>query len=156
MAEWTQSAAIAAANDCLVGVYLDITNRRRHRLRNWAPPGTMSHMVSADVSSQLRRGVLEFCVLGLLKRRDRYGFDLVRELGDLGLVAGEGTIYPLLSRLRRDRLVESIWQQSESGPPRRYYRLTAEGAARAETFVQLWMPFRDAVDSILTPETEQT
>ncbi|NHN56281.1 PadR family transcriptional regulator [Calidifontibacter sp. DB0510] len=113
-------------------------------------------MVSADVSSQLRRGVLEFCVLGLLKRRDRYGFDLVRELGDLGLVAGEGTIYPLLSRLRRDRLVESIWQQSESGPPRRYYRLTAEGAARAETFVQLWMPFRDAVDSILTPETEQT
>ena len=75
--------------------------------------------------SQLRRGVLEFCVLALLREGERYSFDLVRALGDAdGLVTSEGTLYPLLGRLRREGLVQSTWRESASGPPRRYYRIT--------------------------------
>jgi PadR family transcriptional regulator PadR len=62
------------------------------------------------------------------------------------LVTSEGTIYPLLSRLRRDGLVESTWQESPSGPPRRYYRLTAAGRGALEGFRIEWRRFRDAVD----------
>ncbi len=68
--------------------------------------------------SQLRRGAVEYCVLALLRDRERYGFELVRKLSEVdGLVTSEGTIYPLLTRLRRDRLVTTSWRESESGPP---------------------------------------
>ena len=78
---------------------------------------------------------------------ERYGFDLVRELAEVdGMVTSEGTIYPLLSRLRRDGLVESSWQESSAGPPRRYYRLTHAGRASLEGFLREWARFRDAVD----------
>jgi PadR family transcriptional regulator PadR len=70
--------------------------------------------------TQMRRGTLQYCVLALLDEEERYGFDLVRALADVdGMVTSEGTIYPLLSRLRRDGLVESSWQESPTGPPRR-------------------------------------
>jgi PadR family transcriptional regulator PadR len=76
--------------------------------------------------SQLRRGVLEFCVLALLRDGERYSFDLVRALGDAeGLVTSEGTLYPLLGRLRREGMVQSTWRESASGPPRR--RCSAAG-----------------------------
>jgi PadR family transcriptional regulator, regulatory protein PadR len=97
--------------------------------------------------SQLRRGALEYCVLALLRNGERYGFELVRTLGDVdGMVTSEGTIYPLLSRLRRDGLVSTTWEESPSGPPRRYYRLTAKGRQALGQFVQEWQRFRDAVD----------
>jgi PadR family transcriptional regulator PadR len=74
-------------------------------------------------------GALEFCVLALLCKDSSYGFDLIRRLrlAD-GMVTSEGTIYPLLSRLRRTGLAETKWQVSESGPPRRYYMISDEGA----------------------------
>ena len=82
--------------------------------------------------AQMRRGTLQYCVLALLASEERYGFDLVRGLADVnGMVTSEGTIYPLLSRLRRDGLVESTWRESPTGPPRRYYRLTDAGRAGA-------------------------
>jgi len=97
--------------------------------------------------SQMRRGTLQYCVLALLANEERYGFDLVRALAELdGMVTSEGTIYPLLSRLRRDGLVDSSWQESPAGPPRRYYRLTASGRAALEGFRLEWRRFRDAVD----------
>src|SRR5215208_6281251 len=97
--------------------------------------------------TQLRRGTLEYCVLALLRDQPRYGFDLVRSLGQAdGLVTSEGTIYPLLGRLRRDGLVESTWQESPSGPPRRYYRLTEAGRTALASFKLEWRRFRDAVD----------
>ena len=97
--------------------------------------------------AQLRRGTLEYCVLALLQDVERYAFDLVRSLSEVdGMVTSEGTIYPLLSRLRRDGLVESTWRESSEGPPRRYYRLTSEGEAAFQTFVGEWQQFRDAVD----------
>jgi PadR family transcriptional regulator PadR len=95
----------------------------------------------------MRRGTLQYCVLSLLANEERYGFDLVRGLAETdGMVTSEGTIYPLLSRLRRDGLVESTWQESPAGPPRRYYRLTVSGRAALEGFRQEWRRFRDAVD----------
>jgi PadR family transcriptional regulator PadR len=97
--------------------------------------------------AQMRRGMLQYCVLSLLADEERYGFDLVRGLAETdGMVTSEGTIYPLLSRLRRDGLVESTWQESPTGPPRRYYRLTESGRAALEGFRVEWRRFRDAVD----------
>jgi len=97
--------------------------------------------------AQMRRGTLQYCVLALLADEERYGFDLVRALAEVdGMVTSEGTIYPLLSRLRRDGLVETNWQESPSGPPRRYYRLTETGRDSLEGFLREWGRFRDAVD----------
>jgi PadR family transcriptional regulator PadR len=102
--------------------------------------------------SQLRRGALEYCVLALLRDEERYGFELVRRLSSVdGLVTSEGTIYPLLTRLRREALVTTSWRESESGPPRRYYRLTEAGRSALATFAEDWARFRDGVDALLTP-----
>ena len=97
--------------------------------------------------AQMRKGTLQYCVLALLVDEERYGFDLVRSLAETdGMVTSEGTIYPLLSRLRRDGLVETTWRESTSGPPRRYYKLTTAGRAALEAFKGEWSRFRDAVD----------
>src|SRR5438034_1067732 len=85
--------------------------------------------------AQMRKGMLQYCVLALLVDEERYGFDLVCSLVETdGMVTSEGTIYPLFSRLCRDGLVETTWRESTSGPPRRYYRLTKVGCAALEVF----------------------
>ena len=108
-------------------------------------------VVAPDVLSQLRRGALEYCVLGLLAREERYGFDLVRTLGAMdGMVMGEGTLYPLLSRLQKNGRVVSTWRDSDAGgPPRKYYAITAAGRRALDDFTTEWGRFRDAVDEIL-------
>jgi PadR family transcriptional regulator PadR len=109
----------------------------------------MHNMVPSQdgLLAQMRRGTLQYCVLALLVHDELYGFDLVRALAEVdGMVTSEGTIYPLLSRLRRDGLVESTWRESPSGPPRRYYRVTPAGNKALEAFTQEWSRFRDAVD----------
>jgi PadR family transcriptional regulator, regulatory protein PadR len=98
----------------------------------------------------MRRGTLQYCVLALLASEERYGFDLVRALADVdGMVTSEGTIYPLLARLRRDGLVESFWRESPSGPPRRYYGLTRAGRSALDQFRPEWRRFRNAVDNFV-------
>ena len=100
--------------------------------------------------AQMRRGSLEYCVLALLASRQRYGFELVQNLAEVdGMVTSEGTIYPLLSRLRKDGAVETFWLESTSGPPRRYYRITDTGLAALEGFRSEWKRFRTAVDQLL-------
>ncbi len=100
--------------------------------------------------AQVRRGTLEFCVLALLVDREEYAFELVRSLGSVeALATSEGTIYPLLSRLRKDGLVSTSWQESDAGPPRRYYALTPDGRAALGRFVADWTRFRDGVDRVL-------
>jgi PadR family transcriptional regulator PadR len=109
--------------------------------------------VTKNALTQLRRGVLEYCVLSLLSREKLYAFDLVRRLsGADGLVISEGTIYPLLSRLRNDGTVRTTWGESDQGPPRRYYVLTQDGHRALEGFVRDWRRFRDSVDHILDGE----
>jgi len=104
--------------------------------------------------AQMRKGALEYCVLALLSHEDRYGFELARLLSD-DLVTSEGTLYPLLARLRRDGLVETFWQESTQGPPRRYYRITREGERALDTFLPQWKSFRDAVDDVLAHRGER-
>jgi PadR family transcriptional regulator PadR len=105
---------------------------------------------AAPLSTSLRRGTLEFCVLALVEREDRYGNELVRRLGDEpNLAASEGTIYPLLSRLRRSGWLDSKWAESPSGPPRRYYGLTPAGRTALEHFRAEWVSFRQTVDRLV-------
>jgi PadR family transcriptional regulator PadR len=100
--------------------------------------------------TQMRKGALEYCVLALLTGQARYGFEIVQRFGQIdGMLTSEGTMYPLLGRLRRDGLVQTVWKESSTGPPRRYYRLTAEGNRALRTFKDEWTTFRAAVDSIL-------
>jgi PadR family transcriptional regulator PadR len=111
-------------------------------------------VVAADLVSQLRRGALEYCVLALLTGEERYGFDIVRTLGATdGMVTGEGTLYPLLARLRKDGHVSTTWRESDAGPPRKYYAITAQGRRALADFSTEWRRFRDAVDGILEGTT---
>lgn len=105
--------------------------------------------------AQMRRGVLPYCVLAMLAEKERYGFELVQALSGIdGMVTGEGTIYPLLARLRRQGQVETSWQESTSGPPRRYYRLAPAGREALADFTRSWRKLRDSVDDLLTSSGE--
>jgi PadR family transcriptional regulator PadR len=107
-------------------------------------------MPEVEVDGQLRRGVLEFCVLALLESSPRYGFELVGLLDRSGALLGnQGTIYPLLSRMHRDGRVTTQWRESRSGPPRKYYGLTDEGRKALQRFRAAWSKFSAAVDSVV-------
>jgi PadR family transcriptional regulator PadR len=100
-----------------------------------------------DWTSQLRRGVLELCILQLLRRDPSYGYEIVTTLEALGpLAAGENTVYPLLRRLKADGLLETFMKDSPTGPPRQYYRLTADGRKRLATLEREWDVMVKAVD----------
>lgn len=75
----------------------------------------------------MRKGMLEFCVLLLLRQGDAYASELITKLKEAHLIVMEGTLYPLLTRLKNDGLLSYRWEESTSGPPRKYYSLTAEG-----------------------------
>jgi PadR family transcriptional regulator len=107
----------------------------------------------AGLSTALRRGTLEFCVLALLENGEQYSLELARRLGtERALITSEGTLYPLLSRLRRTGWVTTTWQEAPAGPPRRYYALTAAGRAALAHFRAEWATFRDTVDHIVGTE----
>ncbi|AUG75814.1 PadR family transcriptional regulator [Kitasatospora sp. MMS16-BH015] len=115
------------------------------------PEGPAAPPESA-AATQLRKGVLEYCVLALLQDGPRYGVELLEELGRFPMLAtSQGTIYPLLSRLRRSGLAETFLRDSASGPSRRYYTLTEAGRTALAEFATLWPAFRTAVDHLLTP-----
>ncbi len=112
----------------------------------------MFNMIEKSESSwlgQLRRGIADRCVLALLEDQERYGFDLAKTLSQARIIAGEGTIYPLLSRLRRDELVETVWRESTEGPPRRYYALTPGGVDALAQFRRQWTQFTSAVNDLI-------
>lgn len=100
------------------------------------------------IQVQLKKGVLELCVLALLSRGDGYAYDIASRLAK-GIDMGEGTIYPLMRRLQQDGLVDTYLQESASGPPRKYYRLTPAGKASFEAQKGEWSAFSKAVDDIL-------
>ena len=92
-----------------------------------------------DWTSQLRRGVLELCILQVLGREPSYGYEIVMTLDSLGpLASGENTVYPLLRRLRTDGLLETFTRESPAGPPRQYYRLTGSGRRRLAALSKEW------------------
>ncbi len=105
-----------------------------------------------DVGAQLRKGVVEYCVLGLLAREPMYGWQLSDALSGAGLIASIGTLYPLLARLRDNGWVSSYTRPSESGPTRKYYRLTDDGIAQLARFRAQWTPFARVVTGIVGEE----
>ena len=84
-------------------------------------------MIDEQKFSSIRKGLLEFLVLTIVNARTVYVADILKRLSATDFATQEGTLYPLLSRLRREGLVNYEWQESESGPPRKYYRLTSAG-----------------------------
>ncbi len=87
--------------------------------------------------------------MALIRQAPRYAYELIEALGKTGMLTTEGTLYPLLSRLRRDGLVKTEWRESADGPPRRYYELTTDGRRALAAFNNEWTTFRAAVDAIL-------
>jgi PadR family transcriptional regulator PadR len=101
------------------------------------------------LTTQLRKGVIEYCVLAMLRDSPRYGGELIQLMrGQDGLLTSEGTIYPLLSRMRADGLVDSEWREAAAGSPRRYYSLTKAGQRAVAEFQREWIRFRATVDGI--------
>jgi PadR family transcriptional regulator, regulatory protein PadR len=110
----------------------------------------MSGMDTAAETTELRRGVLGPCVLALLAERPRFGLELVRDLSRAdGLLTSEGTVYPLLNRLRDAGLVTNRWVHDDKTRPRRYYSITDEGREHLVAFRADWSAFSAAVDGVL-------
>ncbi|RPJ84389.1 MAG: PadR family transcriptional regulator, partial [Acidobacteria bacterium] len=98
---------------------------------------------------QLRRGALELAILLTLARESRYGLEIIRHLENrTDLVVAEGTIYPILARLTRDRLLESTWRE-EGVHPRKYYRLTERGRVRLERMTRSWEEFAGKMSRLI-------
>ncbi|HEX5162441.1 MAG TPA: PadR family transcriptional regulator [Steroidobacteraceae bacterium] len=104
--------------------------------------------MSDTIDVQLKKGVLELCVLEILARGDSYAYDIASRLAE-SIGMGEGTVYPLMRRLDNYGLVETYLVESDSGPPRKYYRLTREGRAELARERAVWRAFVDAVDGIV-------
>ena len=105
-------------------------------------------------TTQLRKGILELGVLAALRGRRVYGYEIVRRLGDIpGLVIGEGTVYPILSRFKREGLVTTTLVESTEGPARKYYELTPLGRKELARMRTTWRAVRTGIDS-LSPEDD--
>lgn len=105
-----------------------------------------------DVSAQLRKGVVEYCILGLLSREPMYGWQLSETLVGSGLIASIGTLYPVLARLRERGLVTTFEDATGTGPVRKYYRLTASGTDLLAAFREQWPTFSLTVGSMIRGE----
>ncbi len=109
----------------------------------------MSDNVLDNWQVQVRKGLLELCVLNVLREERQYGYDIVKQLRMLdGLVIGEGTIYPILSRFRKQGLVESTIEESPDGPARKYYRLTAPGRKAVILMNEVWDNIHNGVRAL--------
>ena len=100
------------------------------------------------MNTQFKKGVLELCVLSLLIKQDRYGYDLVNEISK-NIEISEGTIYPLLRRLKNVGYVTTYLQESQEGAPRKYYKLTSSGEKTTEEMKNDWKDFVEKVNNLL-------
>jgi len=96
-------------------------------------------MKAANTQIQMRKGILEFCILHIISRGEVYASDMLVELKEAQLIVKEGTLYPLLNRLKNASLVSYKWVESETGPPRKYYSITGEGIQFLEQLDETWL-----------------
>lgn len=99
-----------------------------------------------NAKAQMRKGVLEFCILSILKRGEAYPSDIMGELKKAKLIVVEGTLYPLLTRLKNDGLLSYRWEESTQGPPRKYYQLTEPGKEFLGELKKTWDDLAHAVN----------
>ncbi|MGD1844151.1 MAG: PadR family transcriptional regulator [Salibacteraceae bacterium] len=106
-----------------------------------------------NTKAQMRKGILEFCILSILSQREAYPSDIISELKEAKLIVVEGTLYPLLTRLKNAGLLAYRWEESQSGPPRKYYRLTELGEKFSAELDNTWQELQKAVNQINTNRT---
>jgi len=105
---------------------------------------------------QVRKGCLELAILAVLWSGRLYGLEILRKLADgSALIVPEGTVYPLLSRLKAEGLLTSEWVEADAGHPRKYYKLTASGRRRALQMARFWSTFSANLDGLLAPLQEE-
>ena len=103
-----------------------------------------------NTKAQMRKGVLEYCILSLLREGDAYTSEILSQLKDAKLLVVEGTVYPLLTRLKNAGLLSYRWEESTSGPPRKYYALTETGRLFLKELNTTWSELVDAVNIVTT------
>ncbi len=98
--------------------------------------------------AQMRKGVLEYCILSLLSKEDYYASDIIKKLKVAELIVVEGTLYPLLTRQKNAGLLSYRWEESKQGPPRKYYRITEKGTLYMSRLDTAWADLIQSVDKI--------
>ncbi len=101
-----------------------------------------------NTKAQMRKGVLEYCILSILSKSDAYASDIIKELKEAEIIVVEGTMYPLLTRLKNATLLVYRWEESKQGPPRKYYELTPLGSDFLKELDVSWNELVDAVKKI--------
>lgn len=101
-----------------------------------------------NLKSQMRKGLLEYCILSIINRTEAYASDILEALKDAQLVVVEGTVYPLLTRMKNEGLLAYRWQESTGGPPRKYYTLTQEGKELLTNLEAEWQSICQSVNQI--------
>lgn len=109
---------------------------------------TTENSFEKQVETQMRKGMLVYCVLLLCKDGKAYSSEIIRRLRDAELIVVEGTLYPLLNRLAKDKLLGYEWQESEQGPPRKYYWLTDEGTATLAELQQTYQRLSASINAL--------
>jgi len=95
-------------------------------------------MIVENTQTQMRKGILEYCILSIISRGEIYASDIINELKTARLLVVEGTLYPLLTRLKNNALLSYIWKESNSGPPRKYYQITPAGQDVLKALDETW------------------
>ena len=110
-----------------------------------------------NTQSQMRKGILEFCILSIIRRGEAYPSDIVEEMRAVNLQLLEGTLYPLLTRLKNAGMLSYRWVESNSGPPRKYFSLTETGEAFYRELEQTWQELSNGVNTLTRqqPETQE-
>jgi PadR family transcriptional regulator PadR len=103
-----------------------------------------------NTKAQMRKGVLEYCILLILSKQASYASDIINEMKGAKMIVVEGTLYPLLTRLKNSGLLAYKWEESTQGPPRKYYELTKSGRSFLGELEQSWKELEDAVHEIKT------
>lgn len=103
-----------------------------------------------NTKAQMRKGILEYCILSVLSRNSCYASDIIKELKEAAVIVVEGTLYPLLTRQKNAGLLSYRWEESQQGPPRKYYELTESGKAYLADLDRSWTEMVEAVNKIRT------
>lgn len=106
-----------------------------------------------NTKAQMRKGILEFCILSILKDGEAYTSDILETLKDAKMLVVEGTIYPLLTRLKNAGLLSYRWEESSSGPPRKYYDLTQKGKSFLIELNETWGELQQAVNKVTSEKS---
>ncbi|WP_298952786.1 PadR family transcriptional regulator [uncultured Nonlabens sp.] len=109
-----------------------------------------------NTKAQMRKGVLEYCILSILKEDDAYVAEILGTLKDAKMLVVEGTIYPLLTRLKNAGLLNYRWEESTSGPPRKYYGLTETGKIFLTELTTTWDDLKNAVNLVTLPKNKKS